>query len=191
MSNTINELLLSSAHTKEAMAEDPDLLKHIQLAADLIVDAVKGGHRAYTFGNGGSACDAMHFAEEMVARYKRERPGIPMMHMMDGGTLTCWSNDYSFDEVFERQVQTFCRPGDVVCGFSTSGNSANIIKGVSAAKEAGAKTIGFLGKDGGQLLEMVDIPLLVPSSQTERIQEAHITIVHILCELVEVALFGE
>jgi D-sedoheptulose 7-phosphate isomerase len=129
----------------------------------------------------------MHFTEELVARYKRERPGIKAAHFHDPSVITCWSNDYTFETVFERQARTFCGPLDTLVGISTSGNSANVIRAVNAAKEKGTTTIGLLGKDGGKLATLCDIPLVVPSNATERIQEVHITFVHIFCELLESA----
>lgn len=185
MQETIASLLTESAALKARIAADKGLLASLERAAAQLMKTIKAGGTIYSCGNGGSTCDAMHFTEELVARYKRERPGIKAMHLHDASTLTCWSNDYGFETVFARQIETFCGPNDTVVGFSTSGNSPNIIAAVHAAKARGAVTIGMLGKEGGKLAGLCDIPLIVPSSATERIQEAHITFIHIFCELIE------
>lgn len=133
----------------------------------------------------------MHLVEELVARYKSERPGLPAHHLMDPATLTCWSNDYEYATAFKRQVEAMVRPGDVLVGISTSGNSPNVIAAVEAARERGALTIGLTGGDGGALRSAAEEVLIVPSEATERIQEGHITVIHLLCELVERMLFGD
>jgi len=185
MQATIAELLSQSAALKQSIAADPVLLGALERATLQLKRTVASGGTIYSCGNGGSTCDAMHFTEELVARYKRERPGIKAAHFHDPSVITCWSNDYTFETVFERQAKTFCGPHDTLVGISTSGNSANVIHAVRAAKEKGTTTIGLLGKDGGQLAKMCDIPLVVPANATERIQEAHITFIHIFCELLE------
>ncbi|NDC37130.1 MAG: SIS domain-containing protein [Proteobacteria bacterium] len=183
------EIFLTSSKLKESLAKDPAFIKAIADSAKRLITTVKGGGTIYSCGNGGSTADAIHLTEELVARYKRERPGIKAMHLMDPAVLTCWSNDYAYETVFARQVETFCGPADTVIGISTSGNSKNIIAAVKAAKAKGAFSIGLLGKDGGALKGMCDLSLVVPAQETERIQEAHITIIHTWCELVEVELF--
>ena len=185
MQKTIAELLSESSSHKATLAGDDHFLGAVERAAQQLVRTIDSGGTIFSCGNGGSTCDAMHFTEELVARFKRERAGIKAMHLHDASVLTCWSNDYAFETAFARQVETFCGPNDTLVGFSTSGNSANIIAAVNAAKIRGTKTIGMLGKDGGKLAPLCDLPLIVPSKATERIQEAHITIVHIFCELIE------
>jgi len=187
MQSTIRACLTRSAEIKSAIAGDAALTAGIERAAGTLLATIRAGGTIYSCGNGGSACDAMHFTEELVARFKRERPGIRAVHFHDPGTLTCWSNDYSFETVFERQVKTFCGPHDTLVGFSTSGNSGNVVAAVQAARALGTRTIGMLGRQGGRLAPLCDIPLIVPAEETERIQEAHITFVHILCELIETA----
>lgn len=182
----IREALEESARVKRACCElAPDILR----VAIRIADAFRGGNRLYACGNGGSACDAMHLVEELVARYKRERPGLPAHHLMDAPTLTCWSNDYEYDSAFERQIEAFARRGDVLIAISTSGNSTNVLRAVEAANTRGVVTIGLGGRDGGRLREACTETLVVPSDATERIQEAHITLIHIVCDLVERILF--
>lgn len=168
-----------------------------KLESDLIrtVDAceksTKNGGVIYAFGNGGSACEAMHLVEELVARYLMERPGIRAQHFLDGTTLTCWGNDYNFEDAFKRQVETFVTDRDVVFAFSTSGNSDNILRALKAAKERGATTILMGGKDGGKAKDLSTISLIVDSPRTMRIQEAHMLIVHLICHLLENRLYPE
>ena len=182
----IRDALDESARIKLALRDQaPEVLR----MADAVADAFRAGNRLYACGNGGSACDAMHLVEELVARYKRERPGLPAHHLIDGATLTCWANDYDWDSVFQRQVETLVRPGDVLVALSTSGNSMNVIRAVEAAHARGAVTLGLLGRDGGRLAALCTQAIVVPAQATERIQEGHITIIHLLCELVERTLF--
>ncbi|HEV2131604.1 MAG TPA: SIS domain-containing protein [Longimicrobiaceae bacterium] len=184
----IRDALDESARVKLALREQaPNVLR----TARRMADAFRAGNRLYACGNGGSACDAMHLVEELVARYKRERPGLPAHHLLDAPTLTCWSNDYDFESVFERQAETLIREGDVLVAISTSGNSANILRAAEAARRRGALTVGLSGRDGGQLRELCDELLIVPASATERIQEGHITLIHLFCELIERMLFGD
>ncbi len=174
-----------SIKVREKIFADNDFQNKLADTARLLKEVTAKGGTIYSCGNGGSSCDAMHLSEELVARYHKERPGIKAMHFGDPGTLTCWGNDYSYETAFKRCAETFCTSSDVLIGISTSGNSKNVIMAVEAAKEKGSKTIGFLGKDGGVLKSKVDIPLIVPSDNTARIQEVHITLVHILCEMIE------
>ena len=188
MKSTITQAVQGSIQVKQQILSDTGLLAAIEKVGQLLltVDAQKG--TVYSCGNGGSACDAMHLTEELVARYKRERRGVRAVHFLDAGTMSCWSNDYSFSTVFERQVETFCSERDLLVAISTSGNSENVIRAVTKAKEKKCPTIGLLGKGGGKLKDLCDIALVVPAQETERIQEAHILIIHILCEIVDLAL---
>ncbi|HEY7115964.1 MAG TPA: SIS domain-containing protein [Tepidisphaeraceae bacterium] len=136
-------------------------------------------------GNGGSAADAMHFAEELVVRFQKNRRGLAAMALCDPTILTCAANDLGYEQVFARQVEAFGNPGDVFVAMTTSGNSANLLKAIRAARERGLVTAGFLGKDGGQAKGLCDIELLVPSPLTARVQEAHLILYHSLCEWVE------
>ncbi|HQH26274.1 MAG TPA: SIS domain-containing protein [Oligoflexia bacterium] len=162
----------------------------LDIVTELYGVAKKGG-RIYTFGNGGSACDAMHLAEELVARYLRERPGIRAQHLIDSGTMTCWANDYSFDTIFQRQVETLATKDDAVVGFTTSGNSKNVIAAMEAANKLGAVTIALTGKTGGKAKSSAKHVLVVCSDKTSHIQEAHVAIVHIVCDLLEQWLFPD
>ncbi|MBA3969519.1 MAG: SIS domain-containing protein [Gemmatimonadetes bacterium] len=180
--------LEESADVKRRLRDQAPTILRI---AERIADAFRAGNRLYACGNGGSACDAMHLVEELVARYKRDRPGLPAHHLLDAATLTCWSNDYDFATVFERQVQAFVRPGDVLVAISTSGNSPNVLRAVEAATRQGAVVVGLTGRDGGQMRSLCDEVLIAPSDATERIQEAHIAVIHLWCELLERMLFSE
>ncbi|MCB0328379.1 MAG: SIS domain-containing protein [Bdellovibrionales bacterium] len=179
------DFLTTSANIKLQLASDTEFLARWDAAAQTLASKVKDGGTVYLCGNGGSACDAMHFREELVARYKRERPGIKAHHFIDGSTLTCWGNDYDYESLFEREAKTFLTARDVLVAISTSGNSVNVIRAVQVAKERGTPTLGLLGKDGGKLQGLVDHALVVPSNETDRIQEVHITLIHAFCEYLE------
>lgn len=184
----IEDALTESARVKTALREQAPVIARI---AERMVRSFREGGRVYACGNGGSACDAMHLVEELVARYKRDRPGLPAHHLLDAATLTCWSNDYEFATVFARQVEAMARPGDVLVAISTSGRSRNVLLAVEAANARGATTIGLTGGDGGEMPGACSETLIAPSEATERIQEAHIAVIHLLCELVERSLFPE
>ncbi|HEY0022738.1 MAG TPA: SIS domain-containing protein [Longimicrobium sp.] len=177
-----------SARVKLAMR---DMAPGVARAAARVAEAFRAGNRLYACGNGGSACDAMHLVEELVARYKRDRPGLPAHHLLDAPTLTCWSNDHEFDTAFSRQVEAMGRAGDVLVAISTSGNSPNVLRAARAARQRGMLVLGLSGQHGGALRELCDELLTVPAQATERIQEGHITLIHLLCELVELTLFPE
>jgi D-sedoheptulose 7-phosphate isomerase len=161
-------------------------------AADAVAEALTAGKKLLLFGNGGSAADAQHIAAEFVNRFRMERPPLAAIALTtDTSALTAIGNDYAFAEVFSKQVQALGRPGDVALGISTSGNSENVVTGLRAARKAGLRTIGMTGGGGGKLRELSDILLDVDSPVTARIQETHILMAHILCELVDRILFGE
>ncbi|HWG55585.1 MAG TPA: SIS domain-containing protein [Gaiellaceae bacterium] len=176
-----------------ALARDVEaLLPATEAVGALLVETLARGGRLYTFGNGGSSLDAQHFAEELVGRYKRERRPLPAQSLsVDPAALTCIANDYSFDEVFERQVRAFVRPGDVVLAFTTSGRSANVVRGLAAARDARATTVLLGGGDGGPAAEHADHALVVPSSATARVQEMHVLLLHVLIEHVDAWAAGE
>ncbi|MCI5066608.1 SIS domain-containing protein [bacterium] len=179
------DFLAESARIKGELARDENFLKVWQDAADMLRSVVAQGGTVYLCGNGGSTCDALHFREELVARYNRERPGIRAQHFMDSPTLTCWGNDYDYHTAFEREAKTFLTERDLLIGISTSGNSKNVLAAVEVARERKTPTIGLLGKSGGALRTAVDYPLIVPSEETDRIQEVHITLIHSFCEFLE------
>lgn len=188
MKTKITSILNSSIEVKKAAVSDGAMIDASEQAVRLMLDADRKKGCIYICGNGGSACDSIHFTEELVARFKRDRRGIKAMHFLDPGILTCWSNDYEFAGVFERSVDTFCSSNDVLVVITTSGNSENLIRAAKKAKEKGAKVIGLLGKGGGKIKPLCDVPIVVPADATERIQEVHITLIHTFCELIEEAL---
>jgi D-sedoheptulose 7-phosphate isomerase len=185
--------------TERALAEHRGLLDRAETllpwvdeVGRLLVRTFEAGARVYTFGNGGSAVDANHFAEELVGRYQRARRPLPAQSLsVDAAALTCIANDYSFEEVFERPVQAFVRAGDVAIAFSTSGRSANVVRGLAAAREAGATTVLFGGGDGGPAAAHADHALLVPSGSTARIQELHVLFLHLVIDHVDRWAAGE
>lgn len=159
-------------------------------AVGMVVEAFKAGNKVLLFGNGGSAADAQHIAAEFVNRYQIERPPLPAIALTtDTSILTSISNDYGYIDSFSKQVKALGKEGDVAIGISTSGTAANVIKAIKAAKEMGLKTISLTGGDGGDLAKLTDIALVVDSPITPRIQEVHITIGHVLCEMVDWMLF--
>jgi len=155
----------------------------LRQAAAMIRDVFAAGNRLFICGNGGSAADAQHFAAELTGRFEQERRAYPAMALTtDTSALTSIGNDYGFDHIFDRQVQALARSGDILVAISTSGNSPNIIKAIEQARALGVRTIGLLGRDGGACAELVDVPLVVNVPRTARIQEAHVLILHLLCE---------
>jgi D-sedoheptulose 7-phosphate isomerase len=162
----------------------------VQQAASLIVAAFKSGGKLLVFGNGGSAADAQHIAGELVNRFLQERRALPALALTtDGGVLTCIANDSGFDNTFARQIEALGKGGDVCLAITTSGNSPNVVLACKQAHELGMVVIGLLGKNGGQVAPLCDLALIVPSNDTQRIQETHNLIGHILCELIEAELF--
>jgi D-sedoheptulose 7-phosphate isomerase len=163
-----------------------ELLPQVDEVARRLIATYEAGGRLYTFGNGGSSVDAQHFAEELVGRFRRERRPLPAQSLAaDAAALTCIANDYSFEEIFERQVRAFVRPGDMAIAFSTSGRSPNVVRGLAAAREAGATTVLFGGADAGPAGEYADLTLLVPSDSTARIQELHVFFLHAVIDQVD------
>jgi D-sedoheptulose 7-phosphate isomerase len=188
MENIILKRFKESGEAKTRFLKEnlPKLLDVIKL----ISHRFEAGNKILFFGNGGSAADAQHLAAEFVNRYIMDRPPLPAIALTtDTSILTSVSNDFSFKEIFAKQLRALGKEGDVAIGISTSGNSPNIVKAFEVAKEMGIKTVALTGSDGGDLAKMADISLVVPSTSTPRIQEAHILIGHILCEMVEHQLF--
>lgn len=189
MKDFVLKAFSDSAAVKQQFARDH--ADRIALVAGLMVTAFREGRKVLLFGNGGSATDAAHIAAEFVGRYKRERKPLPAIALAtDIAAITCIANDYGFDELFARQVLAHGRKGDIAIAISTSGNSPNVLKGVAAARECGMITVAWTGGTGGTLAGLVDHPFVVPSTVTARIQESHITLGHVLCELVEETLLG-
>ena len=180
--NELNE----AAQVLQAFMADPKNLLNIEAAATLIADSFRQQGKVLSCGNGGSHCDAMHFAEELTGRYRENRPGYPAIAISDVSHLSCVSNDFGYDYVFSRYVEAVGREGDVLLGISTSGNSGNVIKAIAAAREKGMKVITLTGKDGGKMAGSADIEIRVPHfGYADRIQEIHIKVIHILIMLIE------
>jgi len=180
----VKNLLNISADLKKTVAET--LSSEILDAAQKIQGRLEAGGKLLLMGNGGSAGDAQHIAAELVGRFKKERKAIPALALtVDTSSLTALGNDYGFNTIFERQVEALANKNDTVIGISTSGNSENVLRAVNKANSIGAFTIGLLGNDGGKLKDAVNLPIIIPSNDTARIQEVHITIGHIICEIIE------
>lgn len=171
--------------------ENKDNVEKINSAINLMVESYKNNGRMFSCGNGGSMCDAMHFAEELTGRFRKERAPLAAMAINDPSHLTCVSNDYGYDVVFSRYVEAWGNKGDVLLAISTSGNSPNVLLAAEAAKKKGMKVIGLLGKDGGKLKSMVDVAIVVDSPVSDRIQEVHIKCIHIFIEGIERSMFPE
>ena len=190
MMELIKQFLYESAAVKRLVADT--LSREIAQAVEAIFKSLSGGHKVLLMGNGGSAGDAQHIAAEFVGRYKSERPALPAIALtVDTSAITAISNDYGYDFIFDQQVEALCEEGDSVIGISTSGNSKNVILALERAKKMGATTLGLLGKSGGRAIEAVDFAIVIPSDDTAHIQETHITIGHIICELVEKRIANE
>lgn len=165
---------------------DENNIRKIAVAGELMVDAIKHGGKIISCGNGGSMCDAMHFAEEMTGRFRDDRRALPAISISDASHITCVGNDYGFNEIFSRYVNTIGKENDVLLAISTSGNSENIIKAAAEAKNKGMKVVGLTGKTGGKLAELCDVEIRAPqSAYADRVQEVHIKIIHSLIQLIE------
>jgi D-sedoheptulose 7-phosphate isomerase len=183
----------SSIETKTLAIQEntPD----IELASEVMVHSLLNGGKILTCGNGGSAGDAQHFSSELLNRFERERPSLPAMALTtDSSTITSIANDYSYNEIFSKQIRALGNDGDVLLAISTSGNSANVVQAIQAAHERGMRVVALTGKDGGDmaaLLSAEDVEVRVPSVVTARIQEVHLVVIHCLCDLIDFQLFGD
>ncbi len=183
---------LQEAHTTlTQFLNDEQNISHIEKSIQTFVDSFKNGGRVFSCGNGGSMCDSLHFAEELTGRYRKDRAPLPATGISEAGHITCIANDFGFEYIFSRFVEAWGQKGDVLLAISTSGNSANVIKAVEVARLKGMKVVGLLGKDGGKLKSMVDVPIIIPCAITDRIQEVHIKCIHIFIEGIERQLFPE
>jgi D-sedoheptulose 7-phosphate isomerase len=189
----MNQRILS--HFQEAMQtlqrfmEDAEQMNHIDRAAQAMLQAIKADGKILSCGNGGSHCDAMHFAEELTGRYRGNRPGIAAIAISDVSHISCVGNDYGYDQIFSRYIEAVGRKGDVLLAISSSGNSANVIKAIEAAKAQGITVVGLTGKDGGKMAGLVDIEIRAPHSEyADRAQEIHIKVIHALIDSIEVGL---
>jgi D-sedoheptulose 7-phosphate isomerase len=190
MLDAIRQQFLASAAVQQEAART--LAEPVAAAAEKVIAALRAGRKVLLCGNGGSAADAQHIAAELVGRYARERRGLPAVALTtDTSALTAIGNDYGFDRIFARQVEALAQAGDVLIAISTSGNSPNVLQAVETARQLGVGTIGLAGRGGGALRALADLCLVAPHEETARIQELHITIGHIICDLVEAALVDE
>jgi len=169
---------------------NPENFKKIEKAGKILVSSFKAEGKVISCGNGGSMCDAMHFAEELTGRYREDRPAIGAVSISDPSHISCVGNDYGYDSIFSRYIEGMGRKGDVLLAISTSGNSSNVIKAIEAAKEKGMKVIGLTGKDGGKMAGLCDVEIRAPhSNYADRAQEIHIKVIHCLIDYVERNLF--
>ncbi|MFZ5644978.1 MAG: D-sedoheptulose 7-phosphate isomerase [Bacillota bacterium] len=190
--NEITVQIEQSIDYLKRVLASPVIVSQISVIAERICRAYKDGKKLLLFGNGGSAADAQHLAAEMVSRFRLERKALPALALTtNSSVVTAIGNDYEYAVVFARQVEALAEPGDIVIGISTSGNSENVRLGLAKAREKGACAVGLLGNEGGRVLKCCDIALVIPGTDTPRIQEAHILLGHILCDLVEKSLFGQ
>ncbi|HOG18371.1 MAG: Phosphoheptose isomerase [Syntrophaceae bacterium PtaU1.Bin231] len=188
MEDYILKIFRESIQLKESFVSE-NLIRIVNVV-EAITAALKAGNKILIFGNGGSAADAQHLAAEFVNRFMIERPPLPAIALStDSSVLTSIGNDYSFSEVFSKQIRAIGQPGDVAWGLSTSGTSPNVVKALDTAKKMGLVTVGFTGKDGGDVVRIADFVLNVSSNSTPRIQEVHITVGHVICEMVDFKLF--
>ncbi|MFA9440851.1 D-sedoheptulose 7-phosphate isomerase [Uliginosibacterium sp. sgz301328] len=186
MSARFSQHLTEAADLLSRVLADPGILAQAEKAGDLFVEALKAGNKVITCGNGGSHCDAMHFAEELSGRYRDNRPALAALCVSDPSHITCVGNDYGFDSIFSRQVEALGRPGDVLLGISTSGNSANILAAIKAARERDMKVVILTGKDAGKMRGLADAEIVVPHfGYADRIQEIHIKFIHALIDHIE------
>lgn len=185
------QALDEAQETLQAFLSNPDQLKKCDQFARLLVSTFSAGGKVFSCGNGGSHCDAMHFAEELTGRYRKNRRPLGALALGDPSHVTCVSNDYGFAEIFSRQLEGLGRKGDLLIGLSTSGNSQNVINAFTSAKKIGIQTVALLGRDGGALKNMADLAIVIPAQTSDRIQEMHIKIIHTVIETVERALFPQ
>jgi D-sedoheptulose 7-phosphate isomerase len=188
--SSVSSLLLEASASLKRVSESP-YERAVTAALDLLHEAMAGGRTLLVFGNGGSSADAQHLCAELVGRFNRDRRPLPAIALTtDQAFLTAWSNDYSFEDVFARQVEAFGRPGDVALGISTSGNSPIVVNALRRARELGLRTMGLTGEGGGRMAGHCDVLMAVPLRETPRIQEVHLVTYHALCALLEERLFS-
>jgi len=191
MTSHIQKSFQESKNLIESILADQSIFNQISEAIDLFTTTFKQGGKVLSCGNGGSLSDAMHFCEELTGKFRKDRRPLPAIAINDPGYLSCVSNDYSYDHVFARYLEAMGKEGDALLAISTSGQSPNVIKAASYAQDHGIKVISLTGKDGGELIKVSDIALVVPSQVTDKIQEIHIQIIHSFIEGIERNLFPE
>ena len=191
MANVVIDQLKEAAGVLEAFINDPVAIQNIERAAQVMAECINSGGKIMTCGNGGSLCDAMHFAEELTGKFRAERNPLPAMSLADPAHITCVGNDFGFDYIFSRYVDGLGKPEDVLLGISTSGNSANVLNAALAAQKKQMKIVALTGKNGGKLAELADVEIRVPhQGYSDRIQEIHIKAIHIIIFLIEQKVKG-
>jgi D-sedoheptulose 7-phosphate isomerase len=191
LTDLIHAELSEARSVLDTFLAEPANLAAIARAAELVADSLKAGGKVMTCGNGGSLCDAQHFAEELSGRYRQNRRALAAIALTEASHMTCVANDFGFDQVFSRFVEALGRPGDVLLAISTSGNSPNILRAAEAARAAGVRVVSLTGKDGGQLATLSDVEIRVPHfGYADRIQEVHIKVIHIMILLIEKLVIG-
>jgi D-sedoheptulose 7-phosphate isomerase len=189
-SSPIRSALDEAAHVLRAFTDDPAAQSAVERFADVAETTFRKGGTIYSCGNGGSMCDAMHFAEEWTGRFRRDRAALPALAFSDAAHMTCIANDFGFEQVFARMVDAYAKPGDTLLAISTSGNSPNVLAACKSARRRGVTVVGLLGKGGGPMKELCDVAVVVPLATTsDRIQEVHIKVIHAVIEAVERRLF--
>ena len=191
LSGAIQAALSEAQSALSAFAAEAENVGRIARMAEGLTACFRAGGKVLACGNGGSACDALHFSEEFTGRFRDDRPALPVIPLLEAGHLTCVANDYGFEHVFARGVEAYGKPGDVLVALSTSGNSPNVVRAVETARARGLKVYLFLGKAGGKLRGQGDEEIWVRSQNTERVQEVHMAVLHILIECVERGMFPE
>lgn len=186
MKDVIINSLKEASSVLEAFLRDPEKIESIEKAGHILSNAISGSNKIIACGNGGSMCDAMHFAEELTGRFRNDRRSLPAVSISDPSHISCVANDFGFDFIFSRYIESLGNKGDVLLAISTSGNSLNVIKAAEAAIEKGMKIVALTGKTGGLLAKLADIEIRVEGGEySDRVQEVHIKIIHILVELIE------
>ncbi len=186
MTTAIKRSILASIETKLKLVSDKEFLRELEIIGSRMITALKMGRKILIAGNGGSAADAQHFAAELAGKFVHVRKGLPAIALTTNSSIiTAIGNDFGYEHVFSRQVEGLGRKSDILVGISTSGNSLNLIYAMKVAKENGLITVGLLGRDGGHMINLCDLKLVVPSQSTQHIQEAHIMIIHELCSLID------
>jgi len=191
MGSFVQAAFLQAQKTLDDFIGIPDNIDLVSRSVNILVETLKGNGTIYSCGNGGSMCDAAHFAEELTGYFRKKRPPLRALALNDPSYISCVSNDLGYEFIFSRFLESFGKNRDTLIALSTSGNSPNVINATEIAKKNGIKVIGLLGKDGGKLRKLVDIPIIVPAHTSDRIQEVHIKIIHILVEGIERSLYPE
>lgn len=185
----IKDNFLQAQEVLDNFISNPETWQKLEKAGNLMVQALKSGNKIISCGNGGSLCDAMHFAEELTGRFQKDRRPLPALSISDPSHITCVANDFGFDFIFSRTVEALGKPGDVLLAISTSGDSQNVINAINSAKKTGMKVVGLTGRSGGQMASLCDVEIRVPhNGYSDRIQEIHVLVIHSLVNYIELSM---